>query len=166
MTEKNINHTIVIYPGTFDPMTNGHLNIIQRASKMFDVVYVAIGANPEKNPTFTPEERKILITKICEPLKNVKVEIFHGLAVNFAKKLNAKGIVRGLRTEADFMYEMQMAMMNKSLNKDLETIFIPTMQELSHISSSLLKSVASLGGNISEYLPREINDALLKKLNS
>lgn len=150
-----------IYPGTFDPLTLGHYDVIARASKLFDRVVVAIGVNAGKAPFFTIEQRLEIARKVCVPLGNVCVESFSGLAVKFASTVKGLAIVRGLRTEADFMYEMQMAMMNRTLEPALETVFIPTRQDLSHVSSSLVKEVSSLGGDISGLVPPLVMAALM-----
>lgn len=152
------------YAGSFDPITNGHLDIIRRASRMFDQLVIGIGANPQKPGMFTPAERRELIVKSCKGLDNLQVEIFSGLTAAFAKKLGCQVLVRGLRDAQDFGYEMQMAHMNRHLNKKIETVFLPTLQEFSSISSSLVKEVALLGGDISGLLPKPVMDQLAKKI--
>ncbi len=154
---------IGFYPGTFDPMTNGHLDIVERAARMFDKVIIAIGINPSKKGYFSLEERQDMVEKICEPIGNVLVCSFSGLAVDYASKNGVTAIVRGLRTEADYVYEMQMAMMNRTLNNKIETILIPTRQDLSHVSSTLVREVASLGGNVSNLVPPIVYQALTEK---
>lgn len=154
---------IAIYAGTFDPMTNGHLDVITRASRIFDRVVVAVGMNSSKKTLLDLEERKELISKVCIDLENVDVQHFEGLIVDFANKIEAKTLVRGIRTEADFVYEMQMAMMNSHLSEKLETIFIPTKQSLSHVSSSLVKEVVKLGGDVSALVPKLVYQNLVKK---
>lgn len=144
---------IGIYAGSFDPVTYGHLDVIRRASKILDHLIVAIGINQAKPPMFTVAERMEMIRDLCKDLPNVEVESFSGLAVSFAAQRGAIALVRGLRTEMDFVYEMQMALMNRSLSSDLETIFIPTSQAYGHISSTLVKEVATYGGDVSSLVP-------------
>ncbi|MEZ4742257.1 MAG: pantetheine-phosphate adenylyltransferase [Bdellovibrionota bacterium] len=154
---------IALYPGTFDPITLGHYDVIERASRLFDQVVVAIGLNTNKEPFFNDEERIDMIEEVCKDLANVRTGTFTGLAVDYAQSINAIAIVRGLRTEADFMYEMQMAMMNRTLKKELETVFIPTRQDLSHVSSSLVKEVCHLGGNVNKLVPNPVAAKLKNK---
>ncbi|MFK7824933.1 MAG: pantetheine-phosphate adenylyltransferase [Oligoflexales bacterium] len=154
---------VAVYLGTFDPLTMGHFDVITRASSIFDLLIVGVGVNKAKNPCFSLDERLQMAKGVCDPLRNVKVFDFRGLACDFALSHNAKIMVRGLRTEADFVYEMQMAMMNQVLSESIETIFIPTRQSLSHISSSLVKEVASLGGNISTLVPPLVFEHLAEK---
>lgn len=151
--KKPSNERVAAYLGTFDPLTLGHFDIISRASKLFDHLVVGIGQQSSKNPCFSVGERLAMTRGVCASLGNVTVDAFTGLAVEFAASHGAMVLVRGLRTEADYVYEMQMAMMNRILANTLETIFIPTRQELSHLSSSLVKEVAALGGNISQLVP-------------
>ncbi len=160
-------HGIGIYVGTFDPLTKGHCDVIQRASLLFGKLIVAIGVNVQKAPFFTVSQRIEMLTQVCKGINdNISVHSFQGLAVNFAKSQKATVMVRGIRSEADFGYEMQMAMMNKNLNHSIETIFIPTSQELGHISSSLVKDVALMGGDISRMVPPIVFEELKKKSKS
>ncbi|MCX7903721.1 MAG: pantetheine-phosphate adenylyltransferase [Caloramator sp.] len=157
-------NNIAIYPGSFDPITNGHLDIIVRASKIFDKVIVAVLENPEKkNPLFTIEERVKLIKRVTKDIENVEVESFKGLLVNYAKKKSAKVIIKGLRAVSDFEYELQMAMMNNKLNNELETLFMMTNNKYSFLSSSLVKQVAMYGGCIKDLVPEEIIDDIINK---
>lgn len=159
----NMNN-IAIYPGSFDPITNGHLDIIVRASKIFDKVIVAVLENPEKkNPLFTIEERVELIKRVTKDIDNVEVESFKGLLVNYAKEKSAKVIIKGLRAVSDFEYELQMAMMNNKLNNQLETLFMMTSNKYSFLSSSLVKQVAMYGGCIKDLVPEEIIDDIRNK---
>lgn len=159
----NMNN-IAIYPGSFDPITNGHLDIIVRASKIFDKVIVAVLENPEKkNPLFTIEERVELIKRVTKDIDNVEVESFKGLLVNYAKEKSAKVIIKGLRAVSDFEYELQMAMMNNKLNNQLETLFMMTNNKYSFLSSSLVKQVAMYGGCIKDLVPEEIIDDIRNK---
>src|SRR5471032_845506 len=156
--------TKAIYPGTFDPMTNGHLDIVSRAALMFDHVILAIAASPSKKPMFTLEERVALATQVTSHLKNVEVIGFSDLMANFAKAQGANVLVRGLRAVSDFEYEMQLANMNRHLLPTLESVFMMPSKEWSFISSSLVKEVARHGGDIRPFLPNNITQALLKKI--
>ena len=142
-----------VYTGSFDPMTLGHLDVIERASKLFDRVIVAVGEAQGKAPLFTADERCALIEKVVKPLKNVSVASFKGLAVDYAKREQAVVMVRGLRSATDYAYEVQMALMNRALAPEIETLFIPTSPETSHISSSLAKEIALHGGNVALLVP-------------
>jgi pantetheine-phosphate adenylyltransferase len=154
--------TIAVYPGSFDPFTNGHLDIATRAAKLFEKLIVGIYATPEKNLLFTTKERLELARKSIN-LPNVEVVTFEGLTVDFAMRMNAKTLVRGLRINADFEFEFDMAMMNKKLNPDLELICLMATAEYQFVSSSLLKEIAKLGGNINEFVPPPVAEALRKK---
>jgi len=154
-----------VYLGTFDPLTLGHLDVITRAAKLFDRLIIGIGKNSSKKPCFSLEERLEMVQGACSDLNNTEFYSFSGLAVNFARQHNALVMVRGLRTEADYVYEMQMAMMNFTLSSEIETVFIPTRQDLSHISSSLVKEVAALGGNISRLVPDLVFENLAKRFH-
>lgn len=149
-----------IYPGTFDPITNGHADLIVRAAKMFDEVIVAIASNPSKQPLFTLEERVDLITQVCAKLDNVKVTGFTGLLADYAKNSNADILVRGLRAVSDFEYEFQLANMNRRLNPDLESVFLTPSEENSFISSTLVKEVALHKGDVSQFCHPLVNEAL------
>ena len=141
-----VSKKIAVYLGSFDPITLGHLDVIERAAAIFDELIIGVGQHPGKAFCFNPDERLKLIEASCKAIPNTQVKTFSGLAVDFCGENKATVIVRGLRTEADYVYEMQMAMINKTLSKNLDTVFIPTKQELCHISSSLVKEVAQLGG--------------------
>lgn len=147
---------IAVVPGSFDPVTNGHLDIIKRTSALFDVVYVSILSNNTKSPLFSVEERIDLIKRVTKDLPNVKVEGFTGLLVDYAREKNAKFIVKGLRAVSDFEYEFQMSLTNKHLAPDIETFFITTNSQFSYLSSSIVKEVARFDGDLSEMLPKEI----------
>jgi pantetheine-phosphate adenylyltransferase len=156
---------IAVYPGSFDPITNGHLDIIERASKTFDKVIVAVLENPEKkNPLFTIDERVSLIKKVTQNMPNVETESFKGLLINFMKKKNAKIIIKGLRAVSDFEYEFQMALMNNKLDPSIETLFMMTNSKYSYLSSSSVKQVAQYGGCIKELVPDEIIKDILNKV--
>ncbi len=156
--------SIACYPGSFDPITNGHLDIIRRASKMFDEVYVTIMVNPKKKVTFSQEERKEMIEKCVANLKNVKVVIGQGLTVDFARQLGAVSLIRGIRAVADYEYELQQATANMMLNDEIESIFFVARPEYSFLSSSVAKEIAINGGDISKFIPSEINDFVLQEL--
>ena len=144
---------IAIYPGSFDPITNGHLDIICRASKLYDRVVVGVLQNGGKSPVFTPEERVNMIKEVTKGIENVTVESFKGLLVDFAKSQGATVIIKGLRTVADFEYEFQMALLNKALNPEYETMFMMTDSKYSYISSSMVKELAGFKGDLSGIVP-------------
>ncbi|ADW75938.1 MULTISPECIES: pantetheine-phosphate adenylyltransferase [Rahnella] len=158
--------TKAIYPGTFDPMTNGHLDIVTRAALMFDQVILAIAASPSKKPMFSLDERVALATQVTSHLDNVEVIGFSDLMANFAKNQGANVLVRGLRAVSDFEYEMQLANMNRHLLPTLESVFMMPSKEWSFISSSLVKEVARHGGDITPFLPQIITQALMEKISA
>lgn len=162
MTKKQSSN-IGVYPGTFDPLTLGHLDVIIAGSKIFDTLVIAIGNNREKICAFDVAERVALIRGATQHLKNIEIGVFEGLVVDFALERGAGVLLRGLRTEADYTYEMQMAMMNKNLAGQIQTIFVPTRQDYSHISSSLVKEVSKLGGDVSKLVPAIVDEALQAK---
>lgn len=152
-----------IYPGSFDPITNGHLDIINRAVKTFDQVIVLVLVNPDKKGMFSIEERVELIKRVVKQFKNVKVQSYSGLLVNFMKKKDSQIIIKGLRAISDFEYEFQMALMNNKLDPDVETFFMMTRAEYSYLSSSAVKQVAIFGGCIKGLVPEEIINDVVKK---
>ncbi len=153
-----------IYPGSFDPITNGHLDIIERALNIFDHVIVAVTRNVEKEaPLFSEKERKDLISESISHLKNVKVDSFEGLMVDHAVKHGAVAAIRGLRALSDFEFEFKMALMNRSLNQNISTLFLMPHAKYTHVSSSMVREVASLGGSVIEYVPSHVNKALKEK---
>jgi len=156
--------TIAIYPGSFDPITNGHLDIACRAAKLFEKVIIGVYDIPSKHLIFTTEERVELIRQAIVNMPNVEVESFSGLAVDFAKKVKAQTMVRGLRMSGDFEREFNMAMMNKKLNPDLELVCLMANLEYQFLSSSLLKEAANLGGSIDDLVPKHVAIALKKKV--
>jgi pantetheine-phosphate adenylyltransferase len=156
--------TIAIYPGSFDPITNGHLDIIIRASKLFDKLIIGIYDNPEKPVLFTTSERAELVEKAVTNLPNVEVRVFSGLTVNFARQVNAQTIVRGLRMSADFEREFDLAMMNKKLSPEIELICLMSDLKYQFLSSSLLKEAARLGGDVDNLVPKHVAEALSKKV--
>lgn len=153
-----------IYPGTFDPMTNGHLDLVTRASKMFDHIILAIAASSSKKPLFTLEERVALATQVTAHLDNVEVQGFSELMAHFAAHQNANILVRGLRAVSDFEYELQLANMNRHLMPQLESVFLMPSEQWSFISSTLVKEVARHGGDITAFLPDVVAKALMEKL--
>ncbi|MEH6817228.1 pantetheine-phosphate adenylyltransferase [Pseudoalteromonas sp. AS71] len=155
---------IAIYPGTFDPLTNGHTDLIQRAAKMFDTVLVAVANNPSKKPCFSLEERVELANTILNHLDNVKVIGFSGLLADLARDHNANVLIRGIRAVSDFDYEFQLANMNRRLNPDLESVFLTPAEQNSFISSTLVKEVARHNGDVSEFVNPVIVKALKTKL--
>lgn len=157
--------TIAIYPGSFDPITNGHLDIATRAAKLFQKVIIGVYDTPAKDLLFTTEERVDMVRQAIANLPNIDVESFSGLAVDFARKVKAQAVVRGLRVGADFEREFEMALMNKELFPELELVCLMTNLEYQFLSSSLLKEVASLGGNIDDFVPKDVAEALRKKVH-
>ncbi|MGN0165926.1 MAG: pantetheine-phosphate adenylyltransferase [Lachnospiraceae bacterium] len=154
---------IAIYPGSFDPVTKGHLDIIERASRVVDQLVIGVLDNSEKTPLFTAEERVSLIREATAHLSNVKVESFHGLTVDFAKQNNARILVRGLRAVTDFEYELQIAQMNHKMNASLDTIFFTTSVEYSYLSSSIVKEIAKYNGDITPLVPQNVVKAVYDK---
>ncbi|MBU5449418.1 pantetheine-phosphate adenylyltransferase [Acetivibrio sp. MSJd-27] len=155
---------IAVYPGSFDPITNGHLDIIKRASKVFDKVIVSILVNSSKTPCFEMEERRALIERVMGDLPNVEVDCFEGLLVNYVRKKGAHVIIKGLRAISDFEYEFQMALANTKIAPDIETLFMMTNQEYSYLSSSIVKELASLGGSLEGLVPDEIMQDIIDKV--
>jgi pantetheine-phosphate adenylyltransferase len=155
---------IAIYPGTFDPITNGHFDIIERSSHMFDRVIVAVTENPAKKAVFPVGERVAMIRETIADLAHVSVESFDGLTVDFARKVGARYIVRGLRAVSDFDYELQMGMMNRELAPDVETVFLVPAAEYSFVSSTLVKDVIRLGGSVAGFVPPAVEKRLLERL--
>lgn len=152
-----------VCPGSFDPVTNGHVDIIGRASRLFDEVVVATGTNPSKSRMFSPEERLEMLREACADLPNVRVQGFTGLLTTFCQENDIHAVVKGLRAVSDFDYELQMAQMNASLAPEVETVFVPTSPEFSFLASSLVKEVARLGGDVSGLVPSHVLAALRAK---
>jgi pantetheine-phosphate adenylyltransferase len=152
-----------LYPGSFDPITNGHLDIVERSSEMFDNLVIAVFINPNKKPLFTVEERVDMIREVTRHLPNVQVDSFEGLLSDYARQRSAKVIIRGLRAVSDFEYEFQMALMNRKLNPNVETIFMSSSSKNIYISSTIIKEVSSLGGSISGLVPRVVENRLMEK---
>lgn len=154
---------IAIYPGTFDPITNGHLDLIKRALRTFDEVIIAIAPSLKKQPLFTIQERLHLIHEAVAGLERTRVDTFHSLLVDYAKKQRGSAILRGLRAMSDFEYELQLAHMNRRLNKDIETVFMMPSQEYSYLTSSIIKEISSFGGSVRGLVPKAVEKALREK---
>jgi pantetheine-phosphate adenylyltransferase len=153
----------VIFPGTFDPITNGHRDLIERAAKMFDKVIVGIASNKQKNPFFSLEERVELVKTVLSHIKNIEVQGFDTLLVDFCRSKNAEAVIRGLRVVSDFEYEFQLANMNRRLAPEIETIFLTPSEQFSFISSTLLREIAALGGDVSSFVHPAVAEALKKR---
>ncbi len=149
-----------IYPGTFDPITYGHLDIIQRAVRLFDHVIVAVADNPRKNTLFSTEERMEMVEAVCD-MENVTVDHFKGLLVEYAESQNACALIRGLRAVSDFEYEFQMALVNRQLSEELSTVFLMPHERYTHLNSTIVREVASLGGDVSPYVPPAVDRRLI-----
>ena len=154
-----------VYPGSFDPVTKGHLDIIERAASLVDELVVAVLKNNAKTPLFSEEERVKMIKDVTGHIPNVRVESFSGLSVEFAKQCGAKFIVRGLRAVTDFEYELQIAQTNHAVNPKIDTIFLTTSLQYAYLSSTITKEVASYGGDISKFVPKELVDRVYSKFN-
>ncbi len=154
----------VVYPGSFDPFTNGHLDVVQRASKLFDRVIVAVAQNEGKSPYFTMQERRNMVAEATRDLPNVEVDGFSGLLVNYVDDQRADAIIRGLRAVSDFEFEFQLALMNRNLNERVETIFMMPKDTYTFLSSRIIKEIARLGGDITTFVPVGVKKALLEKL--
>jgi len=159
---------VAIYPGTFDPITNGHLDIIKRSSKFVDKLVISVSETNIKNNLFSAKERIEMINDVInnESIKNVEISSFNGLLMNFATEKKANIVIRGLRAVSDFEYEFQMAGMNYKINTDIETIFLMASDKFQLISSKLIKEIASLKGNISQFVPKTVEEKLIKKINN
>lgn len=155
--------SIVVYPGTFDPITNGHIDLVGRASKLFDKVVIAVAASPRKKPLFTLEERVELCRQVLTKYNNIEVCGFDGLLAQVVKEHGACGVVRGIRAVSDFEYEFQLANMNRALEPEMESLFLTPAEHLSFISSSLVKEIASLDGDVNKFVPAEVKEALRVK---
>jgi pantetheine-phosphate adenylyltransferase len=153
-----------IYPGSFDPVTSGHVDIIQRAAKVFDEVVVALAVNLEKNPFFTIDERLAMLRDACSHLDNVRVDFFGGLLVDYVENQGAKVVIKGLRAVSDFEFELQMALTNKRLKDSVETLFMMTSAEYSFLSSSLVKELAAFGASLAGLVPKAVEDRFQAKM--
>ncbi len=154
---------IAVYPGTFDPITNGHIDIINRGLRIFDKIIVTVAVNPGKTPLFSLEERIEMIEQSIGNVENVEVAQFQGLIADYLKSVNAIAMIRGLRAISDFEFEFQMSLMNRKLNEDVETVFLMPAQEYIHLNSTLIKEVSSFNGDITEYVPKNVEDKLNEK---
>ena len=155
-----------VYPGSFDPITNGHLDVIQRAAKLFDKVIVAVAKNESKNPFFSMTQRQELCAQAVAHLPNVTVDAFTGLLVEYVERVQGDAVVRGLRAVSDFEFEFQLALMNRKLNERVETIFMMPKDTYTFISSRLVKEIARLGGDVSSFVPKIVQEALANRLNA
>jgi pantetheine-phosphate adenylyltransferase len=154
---------IAVYPGSFDPITNGHLDVIQRAARLFDRLIVAVAINESKTPLFTMNQRKALAAGAVGHLRNVEVDTFTGLLVEYVAAKGGCAVIRGLRAVSDFEFEFQLALMNRKLNEGVETIFMMPKESYTFISSRMIKEVASLGGDVSGFVPAHVEEALREK---
>lgn len=157
-------NSVAVCPGSFDPVTVGHLDIIRRAAKMFDRLIVVVMVNPKKNYSFSPQERVRLIQEVTGDIENVEIEYYDGLLADFARDKHADVIIKGLRAMSDFEYEFQMALTNKKLNPDVETVFLTTAAENMYLSSSMVKQIASMGGDIKDFVPEQIHKEITDRL--
>ncbi len=160
-----MNKFTALYPGSFDPPTNGHLDLIARGSKIFDELIVGILRNPEKEPLFSVSERRNMLDEMTSQFRNVRVETFDGLTVDYALKTKASAILRGIRAISDYEYELQMALMNRKLHPELETVFMMPAEQYSYLSSRLVREVAQLGGSIQGLVPEMVEQRLRQKLD-
>jgi len=154
---------VAIYPGSFDPITYGHLDILERALNLFDKVVIAVATNSSKNPLFTEEERLLLIRNTVRKYENVEVDSFQGLLVDYVRRRKAIAVVRGLRAMTDFEYELQLALMNRKLDENMETIFLMPNEKYTYLSSNVVREIARLGGDVSKFVPSVVQKALRKK---
>ncbi|MGB0444532.1 MAG: pantetheine-phosphate adenylyltransferase [Porticoccaceae bacterium] len=154
----------IVYPGTFDPVTNGHIDLVERASRLFDKVVIGIASSQRKSPLFTIEERIELASECLQHVPNVEIHGFDCLLVNFVSDCNADAIMRGLRAVSDFEYEFQLANMNRALSPDIESIFLTPSEKFSYISSSLVREISSLKGDVSQFVPSNVAKALAARL--
>lgn len=154
---------IAVYPGSFDPITNGHLDILKRASSLFDLVYIAVARNLQKQPIFTTKERLALIRGCTSEFENVKLDSFDGLVIEYARQVGAEVIIRGLRALSDFDYEFQMALMNRHLDENINTVFLMPHEDYTYLSSSMVRDLAKFGAEIGSFVPANVKTALLKK---
>src|SRR5438876_109656 len=158
-----ISQRVAVYPGVFDPVHFGHLDVVQRGSRLVDKLIVAVGDNPEKAPLFSQEERVELLKKAVKPFANVEVLPFTGLAVRFVRSISDSVMLRGIRTTSDMEYEFTMSIMNAMMDTEIETIFLMAHQQLSHVSGTLLRQIASLGGNLEPFVSPEIRPVLIAR---
>ena len=158
-----MNKKTAIYPGTFDPVTFGHIDVLERAAKIFDKVIISVAKSSSKDALFSIKERTELIKKVTVKLKNVEIDVFEGLLVKYAVKKNAGVIIRGLRAISDFEFEFQMALANRKISPEIETIFLMPNEKYSYISSTLVKEIGAYGGNLSSFVPKIVSEKLKEK---
>lgn len=161
---KTLSPRVAVYTGTFDPIHLGHVDVIQRGSRLFDKLVVGVGVNPDKETMFSLEERVDLIRTVTADFDNIEVRAFPGLAVRFVRDLGARIMIRGLRTLSDMEYEFTMSLMNLNLDPEIETVFLMAKEEFSHVSSTLLRQIAVLGGDLTKFLPEPVHVALKAKV--
>jgi pantetheine-phosphate adenylyltransferase len=161
MIQNNLN--VAIYPGTFDPITNGHIDVIERANELFDKIYVVIAVNPNKTTLFSEEERIEMAKESLQYLPNVFVESFHGLTVDYAKQVNANTIIRGIRAVTDFEYEFQIALMNRKIQPNVHTIFLLPNEKYTYLNSSIIREIAKYGQDVSDFVPKIVLNKLKEK---
>ena len=164
MAERKSERRVALFPASFDPITNGHLDLIQRAGVLFDEVVLAVAKNVSKNATFSVDERYVMLEAVAEGMDDVSVRVFDGLVVQYAEQIGARAIIRGLRMMSDFEYEFEMALMNKHLAPKVEIVFFMTSQEYLYVSSSRLKELVRFGASIDEFVPPVVAESLKKKL--
>jgi pantetheine-phosphate adenylyltransferase len=162
---RTLSPRVAVYTGTFDPVHLGHIDIIARGSRLFDTLIVGVGINPDKATLFTLDERVELLHDVCSEYGNVEVHKFEGLAVRFVRQVGARSMMRGLRTLSDMEYEFTMSLMNLNLDPEIETVFLMAKEEFSHVSSSLLRQIGKLGGDLTKFLHPRVKEALLHKVN-
>lgn len=155
---------VAVYTGVFDPIHHGHMDVIRRGSRLYDRFVVGVGINPEKKTFFSLEERVALVRQLAAPLGNVEVRPFTGLAVQFVREVGSRVMFRGLRTLSDMEYEFSMSLTNRNLDPEIETVFLMAKEDLSHISSSLIRQIAMFGGEVAKFVPLEVKEALLKRV--
>ncbi|MFQ5868252.1 MAG: pantetheine-phosphate adenylyltransferase [bacterium] len=166
MDQSSTKPRIAVYPGSFDPITNGHLDILKRSKSLFDKIIIAVNDNPLKEFLFTAKERVRLIREVLKGYPEIEVESFQGLLVHYAEKKGARFIIRGLRALSDFEYEFQMDLMNRKLNSKIETVYLMTNQRYSYLSSSIIKEIVKLGGGTRDLIPNLVREKLLEKLKA
>jgi pantetheine-phosphate adenylyltransferase len=162
--EEELYMRLAIYPGTFDPITNGHLDLLTRALKLFDRIVVSVARNPAKSPLFTEQERISLVRSVVGTNPRVRVEAFEGLLVDYAQAKKAAAVVRGLRAISDFEYELQMALMNRKLNTSVETVFLMPNEKYTYLNSSIVREIACFGGDVRSFVPAVVHRALQQKI--
>ncbi len=166
MSKSGSSERIAIYPGTFDPVTNGHVDVAKRAAELFDKVIVCVAVNTLKAPLFTGEERVEMIRESVRDIGNIEVDEFNGLLVDYARKMEARAIVRGLRAVSDFEYEFQMALTNRKLCADIDTVFLMPHEKYTYLNSTIVREIARFGGDVGKFVPPHVKHRLLKKFRT